>query len=261
MKLVDSHCHLNMLDLSAFDDNLDTVMDLAKSKQVQNFLCVSINIETLADVLNLAERYPEVYASVGVHPNEQGQAPSVELLCEYAKHPKVIAIGETGLDNYHKIIPADEQKTRFVCHIQAAKQCRKPLIIHTRDAREETLDIMRAEDAASIGGVMHCFTETLEMAKAALEMNFFISFSGIVTFKNAKALQAVAKYVPLSKMLIETDSPYLTPVPYRGKANHPANVYYVAKMIASLKGIDLETVAMQTTDNFNQLFQMTSSTE
>lgn len=255
--LIDSHCHLDCIDLTLFNNDLNNVIQNAQTNDVQAMLCVCIDLENFPKVLKIAEQYSFVYASVGFHPNTQeGEDPTVERLIELAKHPKIIAIGETGLDYYRSQGETEWQRERFRRHIQAAKQLKKPLIIHTRDAREDTLKIMKEEAADKIGGVMHCFTETWDMAEKAMEMNFYISFSGIVTFKNAEALQEVAKKVPLDRLLIETDSPYLAPIPYRGKQNQPAYVRYVAESIAKLRGIPVEKIAEATTENFSRLFRV-----
>lgn len=219
-------------------------------------LCVSVTLDKFPEVLGLAEQYDNFYASVGVHPDyENIDEPSVDLLCRLAKHPKVVAIGETGLDYFRLTGDLEWQRNRFRTHIRAAILVGKPLIIHTRNAANDTLRIMQEEGAHQAGGVMHCFTESLEMAKAAIEMGFYISFSGIVTFKNAAQLKEVAQKIPLDKILVETDSPYLAPVPFRGKTNQPAYVKYVAQEIADLRGISLEAVMQATTQNFFNLFK------
>lgn len=219
-------------------------------------LCVSVTLDKFPEVLGLAEQYDNFYASVGVHPDyENIDEPSVDLLCRLAKHPKVVAIGETGLDYFRLSGDLEWQRNRFRTHIRAAILVGKPLIIHTRNAANDTLRIMQEEGAHQAGGVMHCFTESLEMAKAAIEMGFYISFSGIVTFKNAAQLKEVAQKIPLDKILVETDSPYLAPVPFRGKTNQPAYVKYVAQEIADLRGISLEAVMQATTQNFFNLFK------
>lgn len=259
MFLVDSHCHLDKLDLSAYDGNLQKALDHAKEQGVGHMLCVSITLDEFPAVLNIAQRYAQVSASLGLHPNEAVEKePSTEDLIAFSQDPNVVAIGETGLDFYRSEGDLEWQKERFRCHIRAAKQTKKPLIIHSRQARAETLQILREEDAHTIGGVMHCFTEDWEMAKQALDLNFYISFSGIVTFQNAKEVQAVAKQVPLDRMLIETDSPYLAPVPFRGRTNEPAYVRYVAEYIAKMREIDVEIVAEKTTENFFRLFNLAS---
>ena len=251
---VDSHCHINFPELA---DRADEVMAKMQENHVSHALCVSVNLPEWPQVLAMAERFPNVYASVGVHPDyENADEPTAEKLVEMANHPKVIAIGETGLDYFRLKGDLEWQRTRFRTHIQAARTCAKPLIIHTRDAAADTLRIMKEEGANAIGGVMHCFTESWEVAEAAMEMGFYISFSGIVTFKNALALKEVARKVPLERMLIETDSPYLAPVPFRGKTNEPAFVKHVAEEIARLRGISLEEVADATTRNFFDLFKL-----
>ncbi|MBT0963417.1 TatD family hydrolase [Denitromonas iodatirespirans] len=251
---VDSHCHLDFPELT---ERQDEILALMAQNAVSLALCVSVKLETFPRVLALAEAHPHLYASVGVHPdNQECEEPDVDRLLALAAHPRVVAIGETGLDYYwHKDRP-EWQRVRFRTHIQAAHACNKPLIIHTRDSADDTLRLMREEKASVPGGVMHCFTETREVAEAALDMGFYISFSGIVTFKNAKALKEVARYVPLDRMLIETDSPYLAPVPHRGKQNEPGFVKHVAEHIAELRGVPVETIARQTTDNFMTLFDI-----
>lgn len=250
---VDSHCHINFPELAS---DLDQILDAMGANAVTHALCVSVDLETLPQVLAIAERFPNVYASVGVHPDHQGvEEPDVARLIELAAHPRVVAIGETGLDYYRLEGDLEWQRARFRNHIRAGKYTGKPLIIHTREAAEDTLQIMREEGADRVGGVMHCFTETQAVADAALEMNFLISFSGIVTFKNAQALKDVARKVPLDRILIETDSPYLAPVPNRGKTNQPAFVRHVAEEIGRLKGVSLESVGKATSDNFFRLFR------
>lgn len=252
--LVDSHCHLNFPELAA---SLDEVLALMRHNQVTHALCVSVSIEEFPQVRTLAETYPHVYGSVGVHPDYENVGEvSVEQLTRLADHPKIIAIGETGLDYYRLQGDLDWQRERFRRHIRAARDCGKPLIIHTREAATDTLRIMREEGAAQAGGVMHCFTESWDVAEAAMDLGFHISFSGIVTFKNARALREVARKVPLERMLIETDSPYLAPVPYRGKPNQPGWVKYVAEEIARLRDVPFTQVAKTTSDNFYRLFNI-----
>lgn len=229
--------------------------------EVSHALCVSVDLPHFPSVLELAERHPNIYASVGVHPDyEDTPEPSVDDLIRLSDRPKIVAIGETGLDYYRLEGDLEWQRERFRTHIRASRATGKPLIIHTRAASEDTIRIMREEGAGTnargAAGVMHCFTESLDVAKAAMEMGFYISFSGIVTFKSAKDLQAVAREVPLELMLIETDSPYLAPVPHRGKVNEPALVKHVAEYLATLKGIPVEQIAQQTTDNFFNLFKI-----
>lgn len=228
---------------------------------VQHALCVSVDLPDFPKVLKLAEDHAHLYASVGVHPDyEDTPEPSFDFLVETAKHPKIVAIGETGLDYYRMGDRSYEsmewQRERFRTHIRAAIASQRPLIIHTRSASADTLRILQEEGASKIGGVMHCFTESLEVAQAAMEMGFFISFSGIVTFKSAKDLQETCRQVPLDKLLIETDSPYLAPVPYRGKTNEPAWVAQVGEFVADLKGVSVERLAKQTYDNFFECFQI-----
>jgi len=229
--------------------------------EVSHALCVSVDLPHFPSVLELAERHPNIYASVGVHPDyEDTPEPTVDDLIRLADNPRIVAIGETGLDYYRLEGDLEWQRERFRTHIRASRATGKPLIIHTRAASEDTIRIMREEgagtDAGGAAGVMHCFTESLEVAKAAMEMGFYISFSGIVTFKSAKDLQAVAREVPLEQMLIETDSPYLAPVPHRGKVNEPALVRHVAEYLATLKGVPVEQIAQKTTDNFFNLFKI-----
>jgi TatD DNase family protein len=250
--LVDSHCHLNFPELS---ENIQSVRDLMQAEEVGHALCVSVTLDKFPEVLALAKKYNNFFASVGVHPDyEDIEEPTVDVLVSLANHPKVVAIGETGLDYFRLSGDLEWQRTRFRTHIRAAILAKKPLIIHTRSASDDTLRIMREEGAAEIGGVMHCFTESLEVALKAISMGFYISFSGIVTFKNATQLKEVAQNIPLEKILVETDSPYLAPVPFRGKTNQPAYVKYVAQEIANLRGITLDEVMQATTGNFFNLF-------
>lgn len=255
IELVDSHCHLDRLDLEKLGGDLDHVFAEAKKLGVEKMLCVGISLELWPEMMEIVERYDNIFASVGVHPNEdEGEDPSVERLLELAAHPKVIAIGETGLDYFRSEGDLDWQRDRFRRHIQAAKQCNKPLIIHSREAQPDSIDIMAEEGADQVGGIMHCFVDDWVAAQRAIELNFVISFSGIVTFKTATELKEVARNCPLDKMLVETDSPYLTPVPYRGKPNHPGLTRYVAEHIAELKGISYQEVAEATTENFYRMF-------
>lgn len=257
--LVDSHCHLNMLDLKDVGNDLQQVISAAQANGVSHMLCVCVEPDDLPALYQIAANYPMISTSVGVHPNTELKveldAKSLEKL---ARHPSCIAIGETGLDYYRteKGPMQDLQRLRFRAHIQAAIASGKPLIIHTRQAAEDTLLLMKEENAAEIGGVMHCFSEDWDIARQALDLNFYISFSGIVTFKNATTLQEVAKKVPFDRILIETDSPYLAPVPFRGKQNHPALVKHVAEFLSELRQIDYATLAKQTTDNFYHCFKL-----
>jgi TatD DNase family protein len=252
---VDSHCHLNFPELAA---DLPAVLEAMAVNQVTHALCISTNLPELPEVLSLAAAHENLYATVGVHPDaEDTPEPTVAELAALAARSKVVAIGETGLDYYRLTGDLSWQRTRFRVHIRAARECHKPLVIHTRAAAADTLAIMREERAAEAGGVMHCFTETWEVAAAALDLGFHISFSGIVTFKNALALKDVARRVPLGRMLIETDAPYLAPVPVRGKTNQPAYVRDVGEEIARLRGIGVDEVAAATSENFFRLFGVT----
>ncbi|MDQ8038942.1 MAG: TatD family hydrolase [Rickettsiella sp.] len=255
--LVDSHCHLDRLDCDYFQKNLGQLLADARKQGVVHFLCVCIDLENFTKVLTVAEQFADISASVGVHPTENiDREPSLEELVTLAKHPKVVAIGETGLDYYRETYIKAVQQTRFRHHIQAALTVNKPLIVHTRDAREDTIAILKEEAAEKVGGVLHCFTEDLPMAKQAIEIGFYISFSGILTFKNASALQAIAQQLPLDRILIETDSPYLAPTPFRGKSNQPAYVRYVAEKLAELRDLSTKEIAQQTTANFFRLFKL-----
>jgi TatD DNase family protein len=250
--LVDSHCHLDFPDLAA---NLPQILALMQQNGVGCAVCIGVNLENLPRILALAEANPHILASVGVHPESTDvREPSVADLVQLATHPKIIAIGETGLDYYwHKDAPK-WQRERFRTHIRAARETGKPLVIHTRDSAADTLRLMEEEKAGEVGGIMHCFTETWEVAEAAIAQGFHISLSGIVTFKNAHVLKDVARRVPLDRLLVETDAPYLAPVPYRGKVNQPGYVKHVAEEIARLRGLDYQTVVDATTENFFRLF-------
>ncbi len=264
--LVDSHCHLDLLDPSW--GGIDAVMQNAQAQDIAYMLCVSVSLETYPAVLALAQQYPHVFASVGVHPNEavhehpstlrtgaSCQEPSVDDLVARAQDPHVVAIGETGLDYFRNTGDMGWQHARFRRHIAAAKVTGKPLIVHTREAKYDTLRILREEGADEVGGVMHCFTEDWDTAQQAMDLNFYISFSGIVTFKSAKELKDVATRMPMERMLVETDAPYLAPVPHRGKTNQPAYTRHVAEHIAALRGISLAEVAQATSKNFFTLFK------
>jgi len=251
--LVDSHCHLNFPELAG---RIDEALALMRDNRVTHALCVSVTLQEFPQVRALAERFPHIYASVGVHP-DYPDVPVVteEELVSLADHPKIVAIGETGLDYFRIKDDSEWQRERFRTHIRAAHRSRKPLIVHTREAAADTLRIMREERAGEVGGVMHCFTESWEVAQGAMDLGFYISFSGIVTFKNAVGLKDVARRIPLERMLIETDAPYLAPVPFRGKTNEPGLVKYVAEEIARLRDIPLDQVATATTSNFFKLFK------
>ena len=251
--LVDSHCHI---DFPEYAGRMAQVLENMARNQVTHALCVCVNLIDFPRVMALAERHDQLFASVGVHPDQAEDAgPNMNELIERAQHPKIVAIGETGLDYFRQTGDLEWQRKRFRTHIRAARETGKPLIIHTRDAGADTLHILREERASEVGGVMHCFTETQEFAQAALDMGFYISFSGIVTFKNAHAIKSVAKAVPLERILVETDSPYLAPVPHRGKTNEPGWVRHVAEEVAGLRGISLETLAEATSANFFRLFK------
>ena len=253
--LVDSHCHLDRIDLTSYDGEFARFMESTLASGVQHMLCVSIDLESYPHMLALVADYAQVSVSVGVHPNDfDRRDPQVEELVELSRHPKNVAIGETGLDYYRSRGDLQWQRDRFRRHIAAAIACAKPLIVHTRDARQDTIRIMEEEGAGEAGGVMHCFTENWEMARAALDMGFYISFSGIVTFNNAQELREVAKRVPHDRLLIETDAPYLAPVPYRGKPNQPRYLRQVAECMAELRGLKVERLAEITRENFFALF-------
>ncbi|NOT67603.1 MAG: TatD family hydrolase [Methylophilaceae bacterium] len=251
--LVDSHCHL---DFPEFISNMADIRQAMSNNQVGYALCIAVTLREFPQVLAVAEMYDNFFATVGVHPDyENEEVFTVDELIALAKSPKVIALGETGLDYFRLQGDLEWQRTRFRLHIRAAIQANKPLIIHTRSAAEDTLRIMREENAQLVGGVMHCFTENLEVAMQAIELGFYISFSGIVTFKNAVLVKSVAKNIPLDRILVETDSPYLAPVPFRGKTNQPAYVKYVAEEVAALRGITFDELATATTNNFFKLFK------
>ncbi len=252
--LIDSHCHLDHLNL-----DIAAVLERAWANDVKHILSVGLDPFQSLTVINIAENYPNVSASIGIHPTEKlDKELSVEELVRLGDHPKVVAIGETGLDFYRTEDKADQviQEGRFRAHIRAAKQLKKPIIVHSRMAREETIQILKEENAQNIGGVLHCFTESLEMAKQAIDLNFMISFSGIITFKNSVELQEVAKNIPMDKILIETDAPYLAPIPFRGKPNEPAYLKHTAEKLADLRNETLEKIAEITTRNFYTLFSL-----
>lgn len=255
--LIDSHCHLDRLDLAAHGGSLDAALDAARAVGVGHFLCIGVSADNAATVKGLAERYADVDCSVGVHPLdlEPGAEPALDWLLGELAHPKVVAIGETGLDYHYEPESAALQQASFRLHLEAARITGKPVIVHTREARADTLALLR-EAALPQAGVLHCFTEDWEMAKAALDIGFYISLSGIVTFRNAEALREVARQVPANRLLVETDSPYLAPVPHRGKPNLPQYVREVAEYLAVLRGVSYETLAEQTSSNFKRLFPL-----
>jgi TatD DNase family protein len=249
---VDSHCHL---DFPEFDGKMEELREEMRANGVTHALCISVHLAGFPKVLALAEAYDNFFATVGVHPDHEDRSPvDPARLVELARHPRIVAIGETGLDYYRLSGDLAWQRERFRAHIRAARECRKPLVIHTRQAAEDTLSIMREEGAAEVGGVMHCFTESRAVAEAAVALGFHISLSGIVTFKNAGALRDVARWVPSERLLVETDSPYLAPVPHRGKTNRPGLVRHVGEEVARLRGIPLPELAQVTTRNFFNLF-------
>lgn len=252
---IDSHCHIDFPDLYA---KIPEVLDNMRAHEVSHALAVSVDVKDWERIRALIEAHPNIYGSVGVHPEyADAYEPSLDELLTMLAHPKVIATGETGLDYYwtkNEGNVLDWQRARFRTHIEAAKQAHKPLIIHTRDSAQDTMRILREENADEIGGVMHCFTESREVAQQALDLGFYISFSGIVSFKNATVIHDTAKYVPLDRILIETDSPYLAPVPYRGKQNEPAYVRHVAQAVASLRGTSIEEIGRASSENFARCF-------
>jgi TatD DNase family protein len=255
--LIDSHCHLDRIDLAPYQNDFASFMHEAANCQIEHMLCISIDLEAYPAMLALVSPYRQISLTVGVHPNvHEGHEPSIEELVELGRDSKVIGIGETGLDYFRSAGDLDWQHQRFRNHINAAKILQKPLIIHTREAKHDTLRILEAEGASDVGGIIHCFTEDWEFAQKALDLNFYISFSGIVTFNSAKEIQEVAKKVPLDRFLIETDSPYLAPVPFRGRPNYPTYVRYVADKLAQLRGTTSDKIAKASTDNFYKLFNL-----
>lgn len=254
---IDSHCHLDRLDLSAYQGDLGLALEAARQASVDRVLCISIDLDNAPVVVSLAEQYADVYAAVGVHPVDSAEVvPDIAKVRALATHKKVVAIGETGLDYYHiKTSGAQAvQRQSFINHLQLGGELGLPMVVHTRNAREDTLDFIREYGSPESAGVLHCFTETMEMARAALDLNYYISISGIVTFRNAAELREVVKFLPLDRLLIETDAPYLAPVPHRGKPNEPRFVADVARFVAELKGVTPEVLGKQTTKNFYQLF-------
>lgn len=254
--IIDSHCHLNYLKLD--DINLEEVIDNAKEAGIEKIVSIAVAWDEIADIEKITENFDNVYHSVGVHPSElDSYQPSVDDIIARSQHKKCVAIGETGLDYYYNGEETKKaQKIKFVNHMQAANDVKKPVIIHTRSAKQDTLDILKSENVEGCGGILHCFTEDYDMAKKALDMGMYISFSGILTFKNAKDIQETAKKLPLDRILIETDAPYLTPVPLRGKPNYPEYVKYVAQFLADLKGFSYDEVAKQTYENTCEVFKL-----
>lgn len=255
LSLVDSHCHLDRLDLSSYDGDFNAMLAAAEQVGVEHCLCISVDLESFPAVQAIAEAHDNIYASVGVHPlyRDSGE-PTLEQLITLAKHPKVVAIGETGLDYFYAREDNQWQQQRFITHIRAARHTGLPVIVHTRGARADTLKLIKEYGAGDISGVLHCFTEDFAMAQEAMEQGFYVSISGIVTFNNADNVRAMAKQVPLDRLLIETDAPWLAPMPYRGKKNEPKYIIETARCVADLKGITIDELAKITRDNFFTLF-------
>jgi TatD DNase family protein len=255
--LIDSHCHLDRIDLAPYQNDFAKFMDAVRDNRIEHLLTIAIDLESYPGMLALVSGYQQISVTVGVHPNEQGgRDPTVDELIALGQLDKVIGIGETGLDYFRSEGDLEWQRQRFRNHISAAKILKKPLIIHTREAKEDTLRILQEENASAIGGIIHCFTEDWEFAQGALDLGFYISFSGIVTFNSAKEIKEVAKKVPADRFLVETDSPYLAPVPHRGKPNYPTYVKYVAGHLAELRGTSIHHIAEQSTANFRTLFNL-----
>lgn len=260
--LIDSHCHLDRLNLTGYGGDLSAALQAAMARGVSKFLCIGIGHHNFEDVINIARSNQNIYATAGLHPlefNEAGCLPSTDIrqwLLGAARDPRVIGIGETGLDYHYSTVSMSAQQESFTIHLEVARELSKPVVVHTREAREDTLSLIRAHGCPQSAGVLHCFTENWEMARQALDLGYYISFSGIITFKNAEELRDVVRKVPLDRMLVETDSPYLAPVPYRGRPNEPKNVFEVAQCVASLKGLAFERVCEQTSANFLSLFKV-----
>jgi TatD DNase family protein len=252
----DSHCHLDRIDLESFDNSFDKLLATARESQVDEMVCISVNLESFDAMYEKIQHQPGVYATVGVHPDHQNaQEPDVAQLVELAQKDKIVAIGETGLDYYHTDGP-EWQRERFRIHIDAAVACQKPLVIHTRLAKQDTLDLLKQHNAEQVGGVLHCFTEDWDMASRAIDMGFYISISGIVTFKQAENVRQMAVKIPDDRLLIETDAPWLAPVPHRGKTNHPGHVSLVAARLAEIRNTDIEHIANITRQNAHRLFSL-----
>ena len=251
----DSHCHLDRIDLDEFNNDFDELLSTIEQAGVTRMLCIGVNLESFDAMHQRIAPYQHIYCSAGVHPDYADvQEPTVDQLCALATRDKVVAIGETGLDYFHQSGDLDWQRERFVTHIEAARECGLPLVIHTRDAREDTLKLLHKHQAQTVGGVLHCFTEDWEMARAAIDLDFYISISGIVTFHQAQNVRDMAQQIPLQRLLIETDAPWLSPAPHRGKTNHPGRVKLVAEKLAEIRGESLATLARATFDNANKLF-------
>jgi TatD DNase family protein len=253
----DSHCHLDRIDLADHSNSFAQLLENIRLQQVTRMICIGVNLESFDDMYAQIEPYEHIYCSAGVHPDYQHvKEPTIDNLCAMARNEKVVAIGETGLDYMSSKEQIDWQRTRFSTHIEAAKRCELPLIIHSRNAKQDTLAILREQNADATGGVLHCFTEDWDMAKQAIELGFYISISGIVTFHQADNVRAVAKMIPSDRLLIETDAPWLSPVPFRGKINHPGRVCYVAEKLAEIRGESLQHLARTTYENANRLFKL-----
>jgi TatD DNase family protein len=253
----DSHCHLDRIDLTDFNDSFPNLINDIKAEQVIRMICISVNLESFDSMYQLIEPYDYIYCSAGVHPDyKEVTEPTVDGLCILVEREKVVAVGETGLDYIKTGTNMGWQRKRFITHIEAARECKLPLIIHTRNARQDTLDLLRRYKAHEVGGVLHCFTEDWAMAEQAIDLGFYISISGIVTFKQATAVQEMAKKIPEDKLLIETESPWLSPVPFRGKVNHPGRVRHVAEKLAEIRNTSLEALAESTFKNANRLFNL-----
>ncbi len=251
----DSHCHLDRIDLSDFNDDFEQLLVVIENAGVTRMVCIGVTLESFDDMHRRIAPYQQVYCTAGVHPDyEDIEEPGVDKLCKLAERERVVAIGETGLDYFHQSGDLAWQRQRFVTHIEAARECGLPLVVHTRDARADTLDLLRRHRAQDVGGVLHCFTEDWEMASAAIDLGFYISISGIVTFHQAQNVRDMAQRIPLESLLIETDSPWLSPAPHRGKPNHPGRVGLVAEKLAEIRGESLDTLASATYDNANRLF-------
>ena len=260
--LVDSHCHIPVVCKDPEGPTAAEVVQRAGAAGVSHMLCVGVDLPSLPGVMQVIEAHPNVFGSVGVHPNtDKDPCPDVNTLVGLADHEKVVAVGETGLDYYYDDVPLDLQHERLRTHIRAAREIGKPLIIHCRDAGADLVRVLREENAQDVGGVMHCFVDTWEVAQATMDLGFYISFSGIVTFKSAESVREVARQVPLDRLLVETDSPWLAPVPFRGKPNEPAYVRYVAEHMATLRELDFDDLAAQTSENFFSLFRHARRTE
>jgi TatD DNase family protein len=253
----DSHCHLDRIDLDEFEDDFEQLLEAAAQADVTRMMCIGVDLDSFDSMHARIRDYPQIFCSAGVHPDYRDvDEPDIDTLCALAQRDKVVAIGETGLDYFHQSGDLDWQRQRFVTHIEAARQCDLPLIVHTRNAREDTLELLRRHGADAVGGVLHCFTEDWEMARAAIDLGFYISISGIVTFQQAQNVRDMAQQIPLQHLLIETDAPWLSPAPFRGKTNHPGRVRLVAEKLAEIRGESLETLASATYDNANRLFRL-----